>query len=114
MTDNTQKLAQLNVSSQIQKIVDTGDFRKLHNSNILVAHELMYNLHFNAEQVKASGVAGSNGVRKAKYWINLHRFPGRLGPDTILFLEEEEELVERIHREIFECIPPQLNQVRNI
>ncbi|KAA6395149.1 MAG: hypothetical protein EZS28_009322 [Streblomastix strix] len=114
MTDNTSKLAQLNVSSQIQKIVNTGDFRKLHNSNVFVAHKLMYNLHFTAEQVKASGVAGSNGVRKAKYWIKLHRFPGRPGPDTVLFLEEEEELVERIHRKIFECTPPTLNQVRNM
>ncbi|KAA6376338.1 MAG: hypothetical protein EZS28_028135 [Streblomastix strix] len=102
MTDNTLKLAQLYVSSQIQKIVNTGDFRRLHNSNVLVAHELMYNLHFTAEQVKASGVAGSNGVRKAKYWIKFHSFPGRPGPDTVLFLEEEEELVEQIHREIFE------------
>ncbi|KAA6379351.1 MAG: hypothetical protein EZS28_025122 [Streblomastix strix] len=98
MIDKTSKLAQHNVSSQIQKIVNTGDFRKLHNSNVLVAHELMYNLRFTAEQVKASGIAGSNGVRKAKYWIKLHRSPGQPGPDTVLFLEEKEELVERIHR----------------
>ncbi|KAA6373933.1 MAG: hypothetical protein EZS28_030541 [Streblomastix strix] len=110
MTDNASKLASLNVTNKILKIVNTDEFRKRCNINGLVAYELMYNMHFTADQVKASGVAGSNGVKKARHWIIHHRYPGRPGPDTILYLEEEEELNEKIHREIFERTQPTLNE----
>ncbi|KAA6394128.1 MAG: hypothetical protein EZS28_010347 [Streblomastix strix] len=110
MTDNESKLASLNIMNKIQKIANIDEFRKWYNSSGLLAFKLMYDMHFTADQVKASGVAGSIGVKKAGHWIIHHRYPGRPGPDTILFLEEEEELNERIHREIYERTPLTLNE----
>ncbi|KAA6397761.1 MAG: hypothetical protein EZS28_006708 [Streblomastix strix] len=67
-------------------------------------------MHFIADQVQISGIAGSNGVRKAKEQISHHRYLGRPGPNTILYLEVEKELNEKVFREIFVLSLPTLNE----